>query len=262
MALLQINKDTQQLIRIIRVANSAKDHIYAIRQDKIENFIFDNKVASVFADMIKRSVPGYTALNQLIPIVAKKFMQPHSNCYDLGCSLGDVSLRIANTIQHDNINIFAVDNSPAMINRLTKRLAALNVNTSVKPICRDVLDINLENAACVIVNYTLQFINPILRDEFMTKIYSGLNANGALLLSEKIMHEDVDEEALMWQLHAQFKRDHQYSDLEINQKRDALENVLIRDTHSQHMQRLHKAGFSKIFILAKFLNFVSYIAVK
>ncbi len=244
------------------MANSAKDRIYAAKQDKIDDFVFDDKVASVFADMIQRSVPGYAALNQLIPIVAKKFIKPGTNVYDLGCSLGEASLCIAEEILYDDVNIFAVDNSQAMINRLAERLTALDIDNPIKLICNDVININFNNASFIILNYTLQFIDRVQRDAFILRIYSDLNANGALLLSEKIAYEDVDEEAFMQQMHEEYKRTNQYSDLEISQKREALDNVLIRDTHDQHIKRLGAAGFSKIYVLAKYLNFITYVAVK
>lgn len=244
------------------MTNFAKDRIYATRQDKVDDFVFDESVANVFTDMIQRSVPGYAAVNQLLPIVAKAFIQPGTNVYDLGCSLGEASLSIVDAIQYDNVKILAVDNSQAMIDQLKKRLTALNAQTRIKPNCCDVVGIDIEHSAFVILNYTLQFIDHAQRDDLITRIYSGLSTDGALLLSEKIRYADADEDALMQRLHENYKRDNDYSDLEISQKREALENVLVRDTHEQHIKRLHHAGFSKAFILAKYLNFVSYIAIK
>ena len=244
------------------MTNSAKDRIYATEQDKIGDFVFNEKVVKVFADMIQRSVPGYNSLNLLLPIIAKKFIKPCTSVYDLGCSLGEGSINIARAIQYDDVKIIAVDNSQAMINRLTERLVEQNLDKSIKPICKDVVEIDIDNASFIILNYTLQFIDRVQRDDFIAGIYSGLNTNGALLLSEKIAYEDADEEAFMQQIHEEYKRSNEYSDLEISQKREALDNVLIRDTHDQHVKRLGTAGFSKVFILAKYLNFISYIAIK
>jgi len=246
----------------VAVINSAKDQLYVTKQDKIDDFVFDESVATVFADMIQRSVPGYFVLNQLLPTVANTFIRPGTNIYDLGCSLGEASLGIANAIQYDDVKIIAVDNSQAMINKLEENLAALNLKTLVKPICSDAVENNIENASFVVLNYTLQFIDRARRDEFIARVYFGLQEDGAFLLTEKIIYEDAEEEALMQQLHKKYKRDNGYSDLEISQKREALENVLVRDTHEQHLKRLHQAGFSKVFILVKCLNFISYVAVK
>ncbi len=244
------------------MTDSSKDRIYASKRDKVEKFVFDDKVADVFSDMIERSVPGYTALNQLLPIVANTFIQENSNVYDLGCSLGDASISIASASKASNINIFAVDNSSAMIKQLQNRLNQLDLNAPIQAVQKDLTDIDIKNGSFAILNYTLQFIDRTKRDALLNKICSGLINQGALLLSEKITYDDASEDKLMQQLHENYKRKNDYSELEISQKREALENVLVRDTHDQHVERLKKAGFSKISILTKYLNFVSYLAIK
>lgn len=253
------------------MSSSEKDRIYASEQDKVDDFAFDENVAGVFADMIQRSVPGYTALNQLLPIVANQFIHSNSNVYDLGCSLGEASISIANSIaspaSSENVTIFAIDNSSAMIKRLRQRLESIRLSDSnilnlIRPMHDDIAEVEINNGSFVILNYTLQFVDRSKRDALVKKIYKGLNKGGALLLSEKITYQDVNEDVLMQQLHENFKRQNDYSNMEISQKREALENVLIRDTHEQHVERLQQAGFSKISILTKYLNFVSYLAIK
>ena len=241
---------------------SEKDRIYAARQDQVEDFIFDEKVANVFADMITRSVPGYDALNELIPVIADRFIHTGSNCYDLGCSLGEAALRLAENTEYTDIQVIAVDNSPAMIDRLKQRLVGRNTTAPVIPLCCDVMDVDIDNASLVILNFTLQFIAQAQRDHLIAKIRSGLNHGGALLLSEKVAHDNAEEDTFMQTLYETYKRKNDYSELEISQKREALERVLIKDTHEQHVDRLQKAGFEKIFILAKYLNFISYVAIK
>lgn len=242
--------------------NPIKDQIYATKQDKVNAFVFDEKVAQVFADMIQRSVPGYVAVNQLLPFVAKSFIQPNTNVYDLGCSLGEASFSIAKANQYKDVVIYAVDNSPAMIKRLQEKIAQLRAFTPIESKCEDVVKVDINNASFVILNYTLQFIEAGRRDDFISRLNENLLPKGALLLSEKLVYEDAEEEALMRRLHENYKRDKEYSELEISQKRESLENVLVRDTHEQHICRLNSAGFSKVFILAKYLNFITYLAVK
>ena len=207
-------------------------------------------------------MPGYTALNLLLPIVANQFIQENSNVYDLGCSLGEASIAIANVITQSNIKIHAVDNSSAMIKQLQFRLKNLNLETSIQLFNKDITETDICNGSFVILNYTLQFIERSQRNSLINKIYSGLNKGGALLLSEKITYEDKEEDVLMQQLHENYKRHNDYSEMEISQKREALEDVLVRDTHEQHVERLQKAGFSKVTILTKYLNFISYLAIK
>ena len=244
------------------MGKSKKDQIYAHKQDKVESFVFDDKVANVFGDMIQRSVPGYILLNQLLPVVAKQFLKKNSNIYDLGCSLGEASISLAKSIGLNDIKIVAIDNSKAMIDRLNVRLEKLSLNNIVEARCEDVLSVEIINSSFIVLNYTLQFIEPAKRENFLNNIYMGLRQGGALLLSEKITYDDVNEDMLMQQLHENYKRTNDYSDLEISQKREALDHVLIRDTHEKHVQRLQKIGFSKITIISKYLNFVTYLAIK
>jgi tRNA (cmo5U34)-methyltransferase len=244
------------------LTRSNKDRLYASKQDKIDKFVFDQNVAGVFQDMIERSVPGYTALNQLLPIVADQFIQENSNVYDLGCSLGEASISIANSTASKNIKIYAVDNSPAMITNLENRLKELKLDIPIEVQHQDVTEVEIKKGSFVILNYTLQFIDRSKRDSLINNIYTNLMDKGALLISEKICYEDQQEEQIMQQLHENYKRQNDYSEMEISQKREALEDVLVRDTHDQHMERLANAGFSKVSVLTKYLNFVSYLAIK
>ncbi len=241
---------------------SEKDRIYANKQNEVNDFVFDENVADVFEDMIQRSVPGYIALNQMLPVIANTFLQQNTHIYDLGCSLGEASISIAKSSVYKNIQIYAVDNSDAMVKQLQERLAKQDLDTMIKVILSDIANIDIKNASFVILNYTLQFIQRSKRNDLVNKIYAGLNSGGALLLSEKITYQDLEEDKLMQRLHENFKRLNDYSELEISQKREALENVLIRDTHEQHIDRLHHAGFSEVSVLMKYLNFVTYLAIK
>ena len=241
---------------------SPKDRIYANKLENVDNFVFDGKVADVFEDMIERSVPGYGELNKIIPIISNRYIKSNTNCYDLGCSLAESSLSIAKNLTQNEVIIFAIDNSHAMIRKVDNKIVSLNISNIVKSKCADVFDVEINNATFVILNYTLQFIDPNRREELLAKIYSGMNKGGALFISEKITHKSNIEETIMRDLHEDYKRANAYSDIEISQKREALENVLIRDPSNVHINRLNNAGFSNVFILFKYLNFVSYLAVK
>jgi len=242
--------------------SSRKDQLYAAELDKVQDFVFDAKVVSVFEDMIKRSVPGYMAVYKMLPIIANRYIQAATNVYDLGCSLGEASLTLAELDLKDNVKIMAVDNSQAMIYQLKKNISNAELKTPIKAICKDIAAVELKDASFVILNYTLQFIDPARRDEIIANIYTAMTEGGALLLSEKIKYTDIAHEAEMRKQHEEFKRNNDYSELEISQKRESIENVLIRNTHEEHMQRLSKTGFKKINVLAEYLNFTSYIAIK
>lgn len=236
-----------------------KDQVFAKRLSEVKAFEFNEGVANVFRDMISRSVPGYGLLLHLIGLYARVFVRKRSNIYDLGCSLGDVSRMIAEQTGAMECSIFAVDNSSAMIEKCRTQHAGAS---SIQWLCADVQNIEIQNASLVILNLTLQFIDPGKRLELISRIFRGLNPGGVLILTEKIVLEDRLDNRRMVQLHQAFKKSQGYSDLEISQKRTALENVLVCDSDSVHRQRLEQAGFSEIYLCFRCFNFNSYLAIK
>ncbi len=207
-----------------------RDNIFATPINKLGDFCFDEKVAQVFPDMIQRSVPGYSNIISAIGMLAERYAQDNSNIYDLGCSLGAASLSVRRHITAKNCHIIAVDNSSAMVERCNLHLNAYRSDTKVSVLQNDIREINIENASMVILNFTLQFLSPSDRQHLLETIYQGLNPNGILILSEKYYFQDDVTNDLLIDLHHDFKRANGYSELEISQKRSALENVLKPDT--------------------------------
>ena len=228
----------------------------------IVDFAFDETVAKVFPDMIRRSVPGYETIIALTGLLAEQYVQPNSQCYDLGCSLGAATLAMRSRIQQPECRIIAVDNAEAMTRRCQQHVREAGEGIDTDVICADIQDVTIQNASMVVLNFTLQFIQPAARLELLQDIYKGMRPGGALLLSEKIVFADAGEQQRMEALHIAFKKANGYSDLEISQKRSALENVLIPDTLEQHQERLYSAGFSSVGVWFRCMNFVSLLAIK
>ncbi|MGR9115431.1 MAG: carboxy-S-adenosyl-L-methionine synthase CmoA [Gammaproteobacteria bacterium] len=242
--------------------NSSKDSIYANPINSISNFKFDEGVAAVFPDMIRRSVPGYSAIISAIGLLAGRFAQPNSFCYDLGCSLGAASLAMRHHVQVPDCRVVAVDNSEAMVEGFKKILASDSELTDIDVYCADIRDVPIEHASVVVLNFTLQFLPVEDRAGFLRKIYRGLKPGGILILSEKLKFDDERQQELQMEMHHAFKKAQGYSDLEISQKRTALENVLIPETFKQHQNRLKRAGFSSAEVWFQYFNFASMIALK
>jgi len=240
-----------------------QDAIYASPLEEIIDFRFDERVVDVFPDMIQRSVPGYGTLISTVGVLAARYAQADSHCYDLGCSLGAVTLSMRQRITQAGCDIIAVDNSPAMIER-GEQLLQSDTSSSVPVImqCADLQDVEINNASVVVLNFTLQFIPLADRLALIERIYEGLLPGGILILSEKIAFSDDEQNEFHIDVHHDFKRANGYSDLEISQKRSALENVLIPETLSEHKQRLKNAGFDFIDMWFQCFNFVSMVAVK
>ena len=240
-----------------------QDEIYASPLNEIIDFDFDEKVAEVFPDMIQRSVPGYGTMISTIGILAAKYAQPNSRCYDLGCSLGAVSLSMRQRINQPDCKIIAVDNSEAMVERGMELLASDNSSrVPVEMVCADIQDIAIEDASVVVLNFTLQFIPLDQRLALITRIYQGLKPGGVLILSEKMAFDDQVKQDFHTEAHHDFKRANGYSDLEISQKRTALERVMIPESLTCHKQRLQEAGFPMSEAWFQCFNFASMIAIK
>jgi len=241
--------------------NSKQDKIYASSLPR-QDFVFDDKVADVFTDMINRSVPGYATIISMIGVLANRYCTLGSRIYDLGCSLGGATLSMTHHIEQQDYRIIAVDNSEAMITRFKKALEASPQQPQIELVCADLDDVEIRDASVVVLNFTLQFIAQARREQLMSRIYSGMKPGGILILSEKIKLADADLNALLIDMYHQFKQAQGYSELEISQKRSALENVLIPETIAEHKTRLLGAGFASVDSWFQCFNFASMIAFK
>lgn len=239
-----------------------KDTIYSAPLEQLIDFRFDERVVSVFPDMIQRSVPGYATMINNIGVLAARYAMPDTRCYDLGCSLGAVSLSLRQSLKGRECSIIAVDNSAAMIEKAKEVIANDKGDVPVELICADINDIEIRQASVVVMNFTLQFIAPELRQALIQRIYDGLMPGGILILSEKLAFDDEQTNQFHIDSHHDFKRANGYSDMEISQKRSALEKVLIPETLAAHQSRLSQAGFSFIEKWYQCFNFVSMVAVK
>lgn len=241
------------------------DKIYE-NKDEQQPFRFNDEVANVFPDMLRRSIPGYAATIEAIGSLAARYVTDNTHCYDLGCSLGAASIAMRQGIRGEGCRIVAVDIAAAMTDRCRQIVAEDDRNSgSATPIEvreDDVRNVEIQNASMVVLNYTLQFLAMADRDALLRNIYGGLNDGGLLVLSEKVVDEDEHMEELLVDLHHEHKRRNDYSALEVSRKRAALENVLIPETVTAHKQRLAAAGFSSSAVWLRYFNFVSIVAIR
>jgi len=239
-----------------------KDRLFA-KKMLPGDFVFDDQVASVFEDMINRSVPGYSTIIAMIGVLAENYCQEGSKIYDLGCSLGGATLAAVDKVSCEDYRAIAIDNSPAMIERLQTKLSGLPQYASrIECRCEDLLDSEISDASVVVLNFTLQFIPLAARDVLLTRIYEGMRPSAVLIISEKISFPDEKLNALFIEMYHGFKETMGYSKLEISQKRAALEKVLLPETLDVHRQRLSNIGFSSVDVWFQCFNFASMVAFK
>jgi tRNA (cmo5U34)-methyltransferase len=239
-----------------------QDNLFSVAQKTVTDFNFDATVADVFPDMLRRSIPGYENIINMLGTLAAGYAKNNTRVYDLGCSLGAATLSVHRYTRALSLQHICVDNSAAMIKRCQSKLQRHMPASSIELICDDIQSIKIENASVVLLNFTLQFLPKEIRLQLLKTIYAGLVGGGVLILSEKLVFSDlsVNQQFIDW--HHEFKRANGYSDLEISQKRAALENVMIPDTFELHQQRLAEAGFSQTLQWFQAFNFSSLIALK
>ncbi|GGD08491.1 carboxy-S-adenosyl-L-methionine synthase CmoA [Halopseudomonas salina] len=242
------------------------DKLFAQPRAQIGDFAFDDEVVRVFPDMIKRSVPGYPTIVETIGLIAGQYARPDSLIYDLGCSLGAATQSMRRHVRASGCRIMAVDNSAPMISRCREYLFAQNAMveelTPVEVMEADITRLALQPCSVVVLNFTLQFIPPPQRLQLLTDIHRALLPGGLLILSEKLAFADPRTQQNLETMHYVFKRANGYSELEIAQKRSAIEKVMLPDTLEAHQDRLFKAGFSHSHSWFQSLNFCSMMAHK
>lgn len=245
------------------MTHSGKDNIYAQARAAVERFRFDEQVVGVFPDMIRRSVPGYNTIIDMIGVLANRYAQPNTTLYDLGCSLGAATLAMAKSLPPElGCRFVSVDNSEAMITQAQRNLSGSLAGHDVQWRCDDVCNLAFEPTSVAVLNFTLQFVPPEQRDGFIEKLADAMLPGGILILSEKIAYADDAVNQLQSDWHHDFKRVNGYTDLEISQKRAAIENVLIPESIEAHKARLQQAGFSEVHVWFRCFNFMSLVAVR
>ncbi len=239
-----------------------KDKVFATRKKRVRPFEFNKEVAQVFDDMLNRSVPLYGESILRQAQLAACFHQTGTRIYDLGCSHGNLGIKILDHLCDQSACLVGVDNSLPMIEKYVRRLKRRDALSRVNLICGRLEDVVICNASVVIVNLTLQFLPIQLRTELIARIYQGLTPGGVFLLTEKIVHPEAVFDDLYLQFYTEYKRENGYSDLEISQKREALEKVLIPEPVQVHESRIRDAGFTHFDVWLKWFNFAAMMAVK
>ena len=238
-----------------------KDQVFSAPQP-IADFQFGEKVAAVFEDMLDRSVPFYSEMQRMITEMAVDFMVPGTNVYDLGCSTSTTLINIAPKAPA-GVKFIGIDNSEEMLKKCDKKLKAASFPREYELVCGDLNNpVQIENASLVLMVLTLQFVRPLNRERLITSILKGMQPNGCLILVEKVLGEDSLFNRLFIKYYYDMKKKNGYSELEIAQKREALENVLVPYKLLENRELLLNSGFRHCDTFFKWYNFCGMVAVK
>lgn len=243
-----------------------KDEIYSRPEERIAPFEFNDRVAHVFDDMAERSIPHYREVQRIIATLVRTYYQEGSVLYDLGCSTGTTLVLSAQSLEEWNQNeyhLVGIDSSSAMCDEAREKILKTGLDSEkVQVFHNDLMNASLDKASVVILNYTLQFIKPMMREKLIKRIYDSLNHNGILLVSDKTLQSHTDISRSFIDNYYGFKRRNGYSELEISQKREALENVLIPYTVKEEKELFYHCGFESVDSFFSWFNFSSFICLK
>lgn len=239
-----------------------QDHVFKEEIKKVEDFKFGAAVANVFDDMVNRSVPFYGEIQRMTAELAAGYAKPETDVYDLGCATGTTLIGMNATVDK-NIRFIGIDDSQDMLAKCRSKLEQAGFK---RPFELKVADLNgkvdISNASVVILCLTLQFVRPIYREKLLSSIFDGLNNGGVLILVEKVLAEHDTFNRDFINFYYNYKRRNHYDDLEITQKREALENVLIPYKLSENITLLREARFAQCEVFFKWYNFAGLVAVK
>lgn len=239
-----------------------KDEVFSEVIKKVPDFKFGNAVASVFDDMVNRSVPFYGEIQRMVAELAADYAKPGTSVYDLGCSTGTTMIGMDSLVDK-SIEFVGVDDSNPMLDKCREKMVSAGIE---RPFRLEIADLNkgivIKDASVVVLCLTLQFVRPIYRENLLTEICNGLAPGGALILVEKILAEESALNRDFIKHYYNYKRRNNYSELEISQKREALENVLIPYKLSENISLLRDVGFDHCEVFFKWYNFTGVIAFK
>ena len=219
---------------------------------------FNSEVAACFANMLERSIPDYRSMRALVYNAGERFVKPGTLIVDVGCSTGLAVEPFVAKHRKEN-DFLLIDNAPAMVQMCREKY---NEEPAVTVKEGDIWNfLPFQDCASLVLSILSMQLMPTAYRRFMLrKIYESMIEGGALLYVEKVVAGDLDD--LMVDLYYQMKRNNGYTDEQIVSKRRSLENVLSQLEPSWNEGMLRSAGFKRVEMFWRCLNFCGWIAVK
>ena len=162
----------------------------------------------------------------------------------------------------DNNAYFLCDNSEAMIEVCRDKFSVGISGGYVELVNGNFFDMDIpDNQSLVLSILSMQFMPTAYRQNMINSIYEALNPGGAFVFVEKIIADEGTDD-LNVDLYYQMKRENGYTEEKIMQKRKSLENVLSPLKAEWNEDMLHEAGFEKVDMFWRCLNFCGWVAIK
>jgi tRNA (cmo5U34)-methyltransferase len=234
-----------------------KDHV--LPEGK---WAFDAEVTEVFDEMLRRSIPQYDVMRDTVSEIASRFVEEKTAIVDLGCSRGDALDPLIRKFGAYN-RFVGVEVSQPMLEAARKRFQGY-IDCNVVSIREMDLrrEFPPERASVILSVLTLQFTPIEYRLKIVREAFNSLIPGGAFILVEKVLGASAEIDDLLVDLYYGMKREHGYSQEEIDRKRLSLEGVLVPVTAAWNEQLVRQCGFSQVDCFWRYLNFAGWVAVK
>lgn len=220
-------------------------------------WVFDDEVAQCFDEMLKRSIPNYETMRELVYNVGRHYVKDGAAVMDIGCSNGNAALPFVKTF---NNQFILCDVSESFLDLCRK---GFKEHKNVQIINHDLRNGVPDVQSCLILSIlTIQFTPIEYRQKVINSVYEHLQPGGAFIFVEKLLGTTYDIDSVLVDEYYELKRENQYTQEQIHAKRKSLEGVLVPITESWNVDLLRSAGFKKIDCFWRYLNFAGYLAVK
>lgn len=220
---------------------------------------FEGNVASKFDEHVSKSVPLYHEGQWLIQNLSEFFLKEGSICYDIGSSTGGVFSKIIATNAGKMAKLIGIEPVGNMVKEARRKHSRYR---NISYINKDVLGVNLKPADLIISYYTIQFIQPSIRQNIFNRIFECLNWGGGLILFEKVRAPDARFQDINTSLYTEFKLKNNFTPEEIFNKTRSLKGVLEPFSSKGNLELMERAGFKDIMTICKFGPFEGFLAIK
>lgn len=227
---------------------------------KNASWTFKKNVPKKFSHHIKKSVPYYNEMHNMICELSDFFLNEKSTYYDIGSSTGVLLNKLSQRHLNKKVKLIGVESVMEMIVQAKKE--NLKKNKNIKYLNKDIMKIKLEKADLITSCYTVQFINPKHRQKLINKIYKSLNWGGAFILFEKIRASDARFQDIFAQIYLEFKLKNKFSTHEVINKQKSLKGVLEPFSEYGNLGLLKRAGFKDIIPIFQWFNFKGFLCIK
>jgi len=215
--------------------------------------------AMTFDRHIGDSIPGYANLVKRVLRDSRRFIQPHTNVYDLGCSSGRTLAKISrlNSSSRDGVTYIGIDREPSFEMFWRRhRAPGLTFGTADARTCP------MESASLVISQFMVQFIPPVDKRALLRRIHDSLVEGGALLIAEKTLAGTARMQDVVTFSYYDHKLERGFSPGQIIEKERALRGQMTCMSEAELREALKQAGFAEIERVWGEAPFAAFLALK